>query len=147
MSRDIFHNAVKNALIKDGWVITHDPFPVIVGGVEMAIDLGAEKLLAAERNGQKIAVEIKSFVRPSAISEFHTAVGQYMNYRRALRKKEPERILYLAVPVEIYNSFFNLPFILESVTEYEISLIIYDSEQEVIVKWKKQTFIGNISEK
>ena len=96
-ARDLFHDAVRNALIKDGWAITHDPMRIQVGGVEMLIDLGAEKLIGAEKNGDKIAVEIKSFVRPSAISEFHTAVGQYRNYYLALRSDEPERALYLAV--------------------------------------------------
>lgn len=138
-ARDIFHDAVINGLKKEGWEITHDPFPVVVGGVEMAIDLGAEKLIAAEKSGEIIAVEIKSFVRPSAISEFHTALGQYLNYQRALRKKEPDRLLYLAVPIETYNSFFNLPFIQESVADYQIKLIIYDAEMEVIEKWIKQS--------
>ncbi len=141
-ARDLFYDAVKNALCKEDWIITHDPMPIKVGGVEMEIDLGAEKVIAAEKNGEKIAVEIKSFVRPSAIYEFHTAVGQYMNYRRALGKKESGRILYLAVPTEIYNSFFTLPFIRESLEDYQLNLVIYDAEKEVIAKWIKQTSIG-----
>ncbi len=103
----------------------------------MAIDLGAEKLLAAERDEEKIAVEIKSFVQPSAISEYHMAIGQYMNYRQALHNKEPERILYLAVPTETYHSFFALPFIQESMVNYQLKLIIYDAEKEIIEKWIK----------
>ena len=71
----------------------------------------------------------------SAIYAFHTALGQYLNYRRVLIKKEPERKLYLAIPTETHNSFFNLPFINESVIEYGIRLIIYDAEEEVIEKW------------
>ncbi len=60
MARDLFHDAVKKALIKDGWQITNDPFFLKVGGVEFYVDIGAEKLIAAERNNEKIAVEIKS---------------------------------------------------------------------------------------
>ena len=97
-AKDIFHDAVKNALKKEGWTITHDPMYIQVGGVEMYIDLGAEKLIAAEKDGEKIAVEIKSFVGTSAIYEFHLAIGQYRNYRLALLREDPERILYLAVP-------------------------------------------------
>lgn len=139
-TRDIFHDAVKNALMKEGWTITHDPLSIKIGGVEMAIDLGAENLIAAEKGREKIAVEIKSFVKPSAISEFHTAVGQYMNYRQALKKQEPERFLYLAVPIETYNTFFTLPFIQESIADYQFNLIVYDAEEEVIVKWKNYPF-------
>jgi hypothetical protein len=119
MAKDLFHQVVKDALIKDGWNITHDPFPVDYGDVQMQIDLGAERLLAATKDKTIIAVEIKSFVRPSAISEFHTAVGQYLNYRRALRTQEPNRILYLAVPKQTYDEFFRLRFIEEGIEEYQ----------------------------
>lgn len=135
--KDIFHDTVKKAISKEGWIITHDPLSIKVGGVDLAIDLGAEKLIAAEKGGEKIAVEIKGFVKPSAISEFHMAVGQYMNYKLALKKEEPERLLYLAVPWETYNSFFSLPFIRESIVDYQLKMIIYDTEKEVIVEWKK----------
>ena len=106
-----FHHVVKAALIKDGWNITHDPLIIKVGGVDMEIDLGAEQVLAAERSGEKIAVEVKSFlVSASAISEFHKALGQFINYRTALRREEPDRVLYLAVPDLAYNNFFKLDF-------------------------------------
>jgi hypothetical protein len=52
----------------------------------MKIDLGAEKLLSALKGNRRIAVEVKSFVGLSTISEFHTAVGQFLNYRIALEK-------------------------------------------------------------
>lgn len=134
-ARDIFHNAVKNALQKEQWIITHDPLSLDIGGVEMYIDLGAEKLIAAEKDGEKIAVEIKSFLGGSAISEFHTALGQFMNYRLALME-EPDRILYLAVPSDTYKSFFKLHFIQLVIQQYQIKLMVYDYLNEVIVKWK-----------
>ncbi|MCU0546866.1 MAG: fatty-acid oxidation protein subunit alpha [Oscillatoriaceae cyanobacterium Prado104] len=137
MAKDLFHNVVKDALLAEGWQITHDPFPVDYGDVQMQIDLGAERLLAAERDAEKIAVEIKSFVNPSAISEFHTAVGQYLNYRRALRSQEPARILYLAIPNATYEEFFRLRFIQEGVIEYQLYLVIYDVEERRIVQWIK----------
>ena len=137
MARDLFHQVVKDALIKDGWNITYDPFPVDYGDVQMQIDLGAERLLAATKDAETIAVEIKSFVKPSNISEFHTAVGQYLNYRRALRAQEPNRVLYLAVPSQTYDEFFRLRFIQEGVEEYQIYLLIYDIEERSIVKWTK----------
>ena len=137
MAKDLFHGIVKGALIKDGWQITHDPFPIDYGDVQMQIDLGAERLLAAIRGTEKVAVEVKSFINPSAIYEFHTAVGQYLNYRRALRVQEPNRILYLAVPNNIYEQFFRVRFIEEGIEEYQIKLIIYDIKERRIIKWTK----------
>jgi XisH protein len=135
-AKDIFHDAVRKGLEKEGWVITDDPLRIEVGDVEMYIDLGAEEILAAEKTGEKIAVEIKSFTGTSNISQFHTAVGQFFNYRFALEEKEPERVLYLAVPLGVYNAFFQLQFIKTVVERSEIKLIIYDPMQEEIVVWK-----------
>jgi len=106
MAKDLFHNVVINALIKDGWQITNDPLFLKVGGVDFFIDLGAEKLIAAERDGQKIAVEIKSFINPSSTADFHLAIGQFINYRVALKVAEPDRRLILAIPDTAYNTFF-----------------------------------------
>lgn len=134
-AKDIFHNTVKFALEKEGWIITHDPLLIRFGGVEMYVDLGAEKLIAAEKDGQKIAVEIKSFLNYSAISEFHAALGQFINYRLALEEQEPERVLYLAIPLDTYNSFFSLPFIQIVKQRYQLKLLIYDPQREVITEW------------
>ncbi len=59
MAKDLIHSIVREAIEKDGWNITHDPYPVKLGGFDMDIDLGAENILAAERAGEKIAIEIK----------------------------------------------------------------------------------------
>ena len=136
-AKDVFHEVVKRALQKDGWQITDDPLSISVGGVKMSIDLAAEKLIAAEREGEKIAVEVKSFLeRSSAISEFHTALGQFINYRGALRRREPERVLYLAVPLTTDKTFFQLDFPKAMVEENQVKMIIYDVEREVIVEWR-----------
>ncbi|WP_375495034.1 XisH family protein [uncultured Nostoc sp.] len=135
-AKDVFHEVVKTALHKDGWQITHDPLTMSVGGVNLSIDLAAQKLIAAEREGQKIAVEVKSFLeRSSAISEFHTALGQFINYRGALRRRQPERVLYLAVPLTTYKTFFQLDFPKEMIAENQVKMLIYDVEQEVIFQW------------
>lgn len=135
-AKDIFHDAVRIGLEKEGWVITDDPLRIEVGDVEMYIDLGAEQVLAAEREGEKIAVEIKSFIGTSNISQFHQAIGQFFNYRLALEEQQPERILYLAVPSGIYYSFFQLQFIKTVVERSQLKIMIYDPIQEVIVSWK-----------
>jgi hypothetical protein len=136
MAKDLFHDAVRNALIKDGWLITDDPFFLKVGGVELYIDLGAEKLIAAERNNEKIAVEIKSFINPSSLTDFHLVIRQFLNYRVALKAKEPERKLFLAVPNAAYASFFQKEFAYMVIAEYQLEIFVYDIENEVIITWK-----------
>lgn len=135
-ARDIFHNAVRSVLEKDGWIVTHDPLFMRVGDVNFQIDLGAEKIIAAEKGEEKIAVEVKSFVGASLVKEFHLALGQILNYRSALRKTHPDRILYLAITVEIYDSFFRREFVLDAVAEHQLKLLIFDSNKEEIVLWK-----------
>lgn len=101
----------------------------------MYVDLGAERLLAATKNEEKIAVEIKCFLQASDISEFHAALGQFMNYRLALSKQESDRVLYLAVPADTYDSFFTQPFIQEVLHQYQVKLIVFKPDQEVISQW------------
>lgn len=138
MAKDAFHQQVKNALIKDGWIITNDPLIIRISeAVKVHIDLAAESAIAAERNTEKIAVEIKSFIASSDINEFHTALGQYLNYCQALEENEPDRILYLAVPSETYLDFFQLTFVQRAIQRYQVKLIIYDPKQEEIRQWIK----------
>ncbi|BBD66734.1 fdxN element excision controlling factor protein [Nostoc commune NIES-4072] len=135
-AKDLFHEAVKKGLQKEQWIITHDPLRIEFGkDDEVRIDLGAERLLAAEKAGEKIAVEIKSFLSDSALFDFHLALGQFLNYRLVLEASERERILYLAVPIAAYESFFQRDLPQASVQQYRIKLIVYDPVDEVIVKW------------
>lgn len=138
MAKDIFHQQVKNALIKDGWIITDDPLTIRISeAIKVQIDLAAENAIAAERDTEKIAVEIKSFIADSDISEFHTALGQYLNYVQALEEHEPERIVYLAVPKETYKDFFQLNFVQKTIKRYQMKLIVYEPVQEEIILWIK----------
>jgi hypothetical protein len=106
-AKDKFHDAVKNALVKDGWTITHDPFRLDFGFTDTYIDLGAEKFITADKDDEKIAIEIKSFISKSELYEFYTALGQFLGYRMALKRVEPERVLFLAVPKETCNNLFH----------------------------------------
>ncbi len=135
MANDRFHNVVRTALVKEGWRITSEYYEIDLGDFKFKVDLAADRLLAAEREGQKIAVEVKSFITSSNVSEFHTALGQFLNYRDALAEQEPDRILYLAVRSPTYETFFQGKFIAASVQRYQLKLVIYDVEQEVFTKW------------
>jgi hypothetical protein len=134
-AKDRFHEAVKVALQKEQWMITDDPLRIEVGGTKFEIDLGAEQLLAAERAGEKIAVEVKTFLGDSPVTDYHAALGQFLNYRLALELSEPERLLYLAVPVVVHEAFFQREFTQISVERYGIKRIIYEPVNEVIVQW------------
>lgn len=136
MAKDLFHNNVKTALQKDGWSITHDPYQLRYGSTDVYIDLAAEEAIAAEKEGRKIAVEVKSFAGGSTISEFHTALGQFLNYRTALEiSDEPERVLYLAVPNDTYQLFLSVEPAKTVIKRYAVQLIVYDPDQEVLERW------------
>lgn len=134
-AKDLFHDAVKHALQKEQWQISNDPLELEWEEVKVKIDLAAERLIAAERGEDKIAVEIKSFIGPSPISDFHTALGQFLNYRIMLEAKEAERQLYLAIPIEIYETFFQSKFTQTVIQAYQLKLIIYHPVLEEIVTW------------
>lgn len=102
----------------------------------MFVDLGAERLIAAEREDRKIAVEVKSFLAPSRISEFYVALGQFLTYRLGLQQQEPERTLYLAIPLEIYDTFFSLELVKAAIRQYQVNLIVYSPETEEIQRWQ-----------
>lgn len=108
-AKDIYHDNLKNALIKDGWTITDDPLKLTIGSRSLFVDLGAEKLIAAQKDSQKIAVEIKSFVGVSPIKDLENALGQYVLYQNVLKSTDPERTIYLAIREEVYNDLFAEP--------------------------------------
>ena len=135
MAKDIFHESVKFALRSDGWNITHDPLTVKLSRRNIFIDLGAEKLIAAERGNEKIAVEIKSFVGMSPMTDFYKALGQYQLYLLALRRRFPDRVLYLAIPEESYQILVNDDVLEEFLLELSLKIIIFNPDSQLIVKW------------
>ena len=136
MAEDLFHNTVKIALQKDGWRITADPYQLRYGVADVYIDLAAEEAIAAEKEGRKIAVEIKSFAGGSTISEFHTALGQFLNYLMAIEvSEEPERTLYLAVPTDTSQMFLRLEPAKTVIERYKVRLIVYNPKREEIDQW------------
>lgn len=106
-ARDLYHDAVKTALIKDGWLIVADPYRIQYKDIDLYADLAAERPIAAERQGQKIVVEIKSFVGRSPMTDFHNAVGQYAVYRSLIQATEPDYQLHLAIDDITYENFSN----------------------------------------
>ena len=134
-AKDIYHDTVITALQKDGWMITHDPLVIRWGKRDLYIDLGAEKLIAAERDNQKIAVEIKSFIGKSPIDDLEKALGQYIVYYDLLVKLQPERLLYLAIHQEAYSDVFEDPIGQVLLENKRLKLLVFDAIQEVILQW------------
>ena len=133
--RDQFHELVKQALIRSGWTITDDPLYLNIGNVNIQIDLAAEPLIAATKENQKIAVEIKSFISASKITDFYNSLGQYLTYRVALTLQEPDRELYLAVPNITYESLFQEILIQKVLEFYPIKIIVYNKVTQEIQLW------------
>lgn len=134
-AKDIYHDRVKIALIKDGWTITHDPYSISVEYKSVFVDFGAERVIAAEKESQRIAVEVKTFRGASDIADFEQAVGQYVFYRSLIERTQPERRLFLAIPIDAYETTFQEPIIQPAMEDLRVALFVFDPRKEVIVKW------------
>ena len=137
MARDKFHQQVRIALQGEGWTITDDPLYLKVGRIPIHIDLGAEQLIGAEKEGKKIAVEIKTFGIASFITALHEAVGKYIVYREALFLKQSDRVLYHALPVDVYKEFGSEMVVQRVFQQYEFKIILYDPITQKISSWIK----------
>jgi hypothetical protein len=134
-AKDFYHNTVKNALIKEKWRITHDPLTLKLGKKDFYIDLGATRLLGAQKLDHKIAVEIKSFTGRSDIDDLEKALGQYVLYQDVLTELEPQRELYLAVATSVVEDLFEEPIGKLLLKNRRLKLIAFDPKQEEIKQW------------
>lgn len=134
-ARDIYHDTVKIALVKDNWTITHDPFLLRYGIRKLYADLGAEKLFAAEKANRKIIVEVKSFGSPSEVEDLQEACGSYTMYQNVLADTHPEWELYLAIPRDAYRGIFNEQLGKLMMVKENLRLIVFDPTHEEIVQW------------
>lgn len=134
-ARDRYHQHVKHALITEGWIITHDPLSLKWGVKDMYVDLGAEQLLAAQKDTLKIAVEVKSFLGPSDLADLEQALGQYVLYYDVLSQVEPERQLFMAVSEQVFVDLFEEPVGKLLLDKQRIRLLVFDPDQEVILLW------------
>ena len=142
--RDTYHYVVKDALIREGWTITHDPY-VFKTDPKLSADLGAERLIAAERGVEKIVVEIKSFLRASQVVDLEDAVGQYNIYHFFLQQKEPDRTLYLAVPTHAFDNILQREVGRNIMNAYGIHVIVYSITEEEPLVWKPpESFINDV---
>jgi hypothetical protein len=133
-AKDLHHDDVRTALVKDGWTITHDPLRLRWGKKDYYVDLGAEEVIAAEVPGRKIAVEIKSFLGPSIVDDMEKALGQYLIYRSILSRRQPDRDLFLAVPSSIAK-IFEEPLGQLLLDDYDLRVLVFHPKKKEIVRW------------
>ena len=133
-AKDTYHDAVRNALVKDGWTITDDPFRLVWGDRDFYVDLGAERVLAAEKGGKRIAVEVKSFLGASQMHDLERALGQFMLYRSILEEQEPNRVLFLAIPDESAE-VLDEPVGQLLITKHLIQAVVFNPKTEEVVRW------------
>ena len=136
-AKDFYHPHVVDALVADGWTITHDPLSLRIGGKDMFVDLGAERFVGAERNGERIAVEVKSVTSASEVRELEIALGQFVLYGDALARLEPERVLFLAVREQVFHEIFEEPMGRMLLENKRVRLIVVDVARREIVRWER----------
>jgi hypothetical protein len=134
-AKDVYHDQVRSALVKDGWTITHDPYTLAIGHKAVFVDLGAEQMLAAEKQSRKIAVEVKSFQSPSDMHDFEVAMGQYVFYRSLMARIEPDRKLYLAVPHSVLLTTFDEAIAKPVLEDVGVAMLSFDPKEGRIMKW------------
>ncbi|HFA51006.1 MAG TPA: fatty-acid oxidation protein subunit alpha [Bacteroidetes bacterium] len=138
MAKDIYHQTVKDALVSDGWRIVKDPYRLEIDPTLIYdIDLAAERLIVAEKGIEQIIVEIKSFINQSVAYDFHAALGQYLVYKTGLEEIGENSSLFLAVPVDTFDTFFQKIFIQKVLEKYGIKIISFDPLNKIISSWKK----------
>lgn len=134
-AKDFYHEHVKNALTHDGWTVTHEQMRVPWQTTSVMIDLGAERLIEAEKENHKIAVEVKSFLGVSEVTELYSALGQFILYRNALAEHQPDRTLFLALPESAFNSLFTHRDGESLRAREAIKLLVFNEEKQEILRW------------
>ncbi|AFZ54756.1 XisH family protein [Cyanobacterium aponinum] len=142
-AKDVYHDIVKNALIKDGWMILAAPYTIEYEDDNLYADLLAQKTLLAQQQDRKIVVEIKSFLNPSPMNDFQNALGQYLLYRDFLNFSHKNYELYLAVKSSVFNSFFQRKSIQAVIKHYGVDFIVFNQNREEIISWVKLSNIEN----
>jgi hypothetical protein len=138
MAKDLYHQAVREALEHDGWTITHDPYAIELSDRKnLSVDLAAEKLIEAEKGTTKIAVEVKSFIGDSFMHDFYVAFGQYAVYRRFMSEQEPDRQLFLAVDYIIHREHFMNSSIHSFCETEAVKMFVFNPKEKSIISWIK----------
>ncbi|MEM7533184.1 MAG: element excision factor XisH family protein [Chloroflexota bacterium] len=135
MAKDLIHDPVKDALENDGWTVTSEHFTVRYEELTIQPDIAAERVIAAQRGLEKIAVEVKSFLGRSTTKDVRDALGQYVIYQTYLEDVEPDRKVYLGISTRAYHDTFQLKAVQRLVERFSVLLVVVDIEQKEVVLW------------
>jgi hypothetical protein len=69
------------------------------------------------------------------VNEFNSALGQYLGYLQIIHKKEPDRLLYLAIPIDVNTEIMKIEYYIDLIDKYKLQIIVYDPSREVISEW------------
>jgi len=135
MAHDIIRDPVKNALIKDGWTITHDPFHIQYAEFDLEADLTAERSIAATKGTYKIVVEIKSFIGRSFVKDLQQAIGQYEMYLWLLQLQKLDYEVLIAISHLAYQRYFSQKAAQDLLAHSKTPLVVVDIEHEEVTQW------------
>lgn len=133
--KDRIHEAISNALVKDGWTITDDSYRIEYEDVDVYADLRIEKSMPGDLQRRILVIEIKEFVGVSPINRLEGALGQYQIYRSYLRQIAPGEKLYLAVDKASYDLLFSRKSFTRIIEDYSVALLVVDVLTEEIAQW------------
>jgi hypothetical protein len=138
-AKNIYHDAVREALVADGWIITHDPFTAYIDQRRIHIDLAAGRgSIGAERGGERIAIEVQSFLSASPLDDLYRAVGQYVVYGAVLGRDDPDRELFLAVPVGIATlGILGEPLGRLAIAAAGMKLLVFHPTHRRVEEWRR----------
>lgn len=69
------------------------------------------------------------------MADLDRALGQYTLYHDVMAEREPQRILYLAVPQAVFVEVFEEPIGKLILKNRRVRLVIFDPSAEVISQW------------
>ena len=134
-AKDLYHDVVVAALVKDNWLVTDDPLTLPFGSRDLLVDLGAERIIAAERGAERIAVEIKSFGSPSEMNDLEKAIGQFVLYGDVPTTVESDRVLFPAIRSETFLTVFQEPIGQMVLNNGRLRLLVFDPATAEVLQW------------
>lgn len=127
-ARNLYHDAVVDALTADGWTIT-DPLTLAVGRYWLHVGF------AATRNGERIIVDVLDL--DADLSEQHlcAAVGKFTMHRAVAEHFCPGRPVYAAVIGSAYDRMLTDPLGRTAFVATRTRLLVFDPAEPRAVRW------------